>query len=78
MISAGRLSKLVTFKEAGEFVTKLISQDGPIAFIETTTQTKIFGEDANRCLLFSVDEGPEQTKAIIDCLAARKRCEYAR
>ena len=70
MISAGKLSKLIPMKIGGKFVTQRIEQPGPIAFIETTTLTKIFDEDANRCLLLSADERTEQTKAVINCLAA--------
>ncbi len=38
---------------------------GPIAFIESTTHTKIFDEDANRCLLLGTDESREQTERIV-------------
>lgn len=70
MISGGRLTKLVPMKEGGKIVTQTIDQPGPIAFIETTTLSKIFDEDANRCLLLSADERQQQTSAIIDRLAA--------
>lgn len=70
MIESGRLSKAVPVKEGDRMVTKLIEQQGPIAYLETTTLDKIFGEDANRCLLLNTDEGAEQTRLIIDATAA--------
>src|SRR5262249_22984061 len=67
MLSSGRLSKLMPVKgEGGLIETRLIEQDGPIAYVETTTLTRIFDEDVNRCLLLNTDEQPEQTKKIID------------
>ena len=65
MLSGGRLSKLMPSKVGGEIVTKMIEQEGPIAFVESTTLTDIFNEDLNRCLLLHPDESSEQTKRII-------------
>jgi hypothetical protein len=69
MISEGRLSKLLPVKKDGRPETVLVEQDGPIAYIETTTLTKIFNEDANRCILLTSDETPEQTRRILSTLA---------
>ncbi|MCC7387329.1 MAG: hypothetical protein IT431_01030 [Phycisphaerales bacterium] len=69
MLSSGKLSKLMPVKVGGQIETKFIEQDGPIAYIESTTVTKIFEEDANRCLLLQTDERPEQTKRIYAALA---------
>ena len=71
MISAGRLVKLMPVKTGGEIETKAIIQDGPVAFVESTTLGKVFDEDANRCLLLTTDERTEQTRRIILSLAAR-------
>src|SRR5205085_10360831 len=71
MITSGRLSKLMPVKMGGQIVTKLIEQDGPIAFIESTTLPKVFDEDANRCLTLYTDERPEQTRLIVQTLAER-------
>ncbi len=72
MISAGRLVKLMPEKTSGgEIVTRQISQEGPIAFVETTTMTSIFDEDANRCVLLHTDERQEQTRRILGTLSAR-------
>lgn len=70
MLSAGRLSKLVTMKVDGAMKTVLIEQEGPIAYVESTTLTKLFNEDANRCIILNTDERPEQTRRIIQNIAA--------
>jgi hypothetical protein len=70
MQSSGRLSKLMPVKDGGTVKTVLIEQEGPIAFIESTTLTQVFDEDENRCLELRTDEGPEQTAKIIAQTAA--------
>jgi hypothetical protein len=69
MLSEGRLSKMLPIKKDGRPETVLVEQDGPIAYVETTTLTKIFNEDANRCILLTSDETPEQTRRILTTLA---------
>ena len=69
MLSGGRLSKLLPVKTNGRPQTILVEQDGPIAYVETTTLTTLFAEDANRCILLSSDEQPEQTRRILATLA---------
>jgi hypothetical protein len=73
MISAGRLSKLLPVKEGNELVTRLIEQEGPIAYVESTTLAKVFDEDATRCLTLHTDERKEQTGNIIYTTAARSQ-----
>jgi hypothetical protein len=71
MLSAGKLSKLMPMRvEGNQIETRLIEQDGPIAYIESTTLTKVDEEDANRCIMLHTDERPEQTRRIIRQLAA--------
>jgi hypothetical protein len=53
MLSSGRLSKLMPMKVGGEIVSLLIEQEGPIAYVETTTMDMVFAEDENRCLSYS-------------------------
>jgi hypothetical protein len=69
MLETGKLSKAVTVKEQDRLVTRLIEQEGPIAYVETTTLTAVFDEDANRCLLLNTDESAEQTQRIITATA---------
>jgi hypothetical protein len=69
MLSAGRLSKLMPVKEGKEIVTRMIEQEGPIAFVESTTLSRVFEEDANRCIMLSTDERRVQTKTIMRRLA---------
>lgn len=71
MIEAGRLSKAVPLKlNDGSLTTELIEQEGPISFIETTTLSCIFEEDANRCLLLQTDECENQTRRILEATAS--------
>lgn len=71
MLSAGRLSKMMPVKVNGSMRSELVTQDGPIAYSESTTLAQIFDEDANRCILVSTDERERQTATIIEALAAR-------
>lgn len=73
MLSSGKLTKLITAKIDGKFVTDCIDQQGPIAFIESTTKNHIFNEDANRCLMLHTDDGNEQTRRVNQYMAKRHR-----
>jgi hypothetical protein len=71
MLSSGKLRKLVTIRsESGGLETRYVTQDGPIAYLDTTTQQAIFEEDATRMLSLATDESPEQTAAIMKLQAA--------
>ncbi|MCL4205539.1 MAG: hypothetical protein KJ000_23910 [Pirellulaceae bacterium] len=71
MLSAGRLSKLLPVKDGARLITELVQQDGPIAYIESTTLTTIFEEDLNRCLLVATDDRQEQTRRVVEKVAER-------
>jgi hypothetical protein len=65
MLTAGRLSKLLPLKIGDRMETVLIEQEGPVAFVETTTLGTVFDEDENRALPLCTDERPEQTRRIL-------------
>ncbi len=65
MLSSGELKKLVTLKRGDGLETVTIRQEGPIAYLETTTMEQIFDEDATRLMSLVADESPSQTAAII-------------
>jgi hypothetical protein len=69
MISAGRLSKLMPMKTPDGLETVLIEQEGPIAFVESTTLGEVFAEDENRALPLYTDERPEQTRRVLTAMA---------
>ena len=72
--ASSKLSKLITSKGAdGQLVTIHIELEGPISYVETTTNAKVFDEDANRCLTLFTDERPGQTERIVKTLAAKYR-----
>ena len=70
MIESGRLSKAVPVKEHDRMTTQVIEQEGPIAYVETTSLGQLFDEDANRCLLLATDEQEAQTRRILTATAA--------
>jgi hypothetical protein len=71
MLSSGKLTKLMPMKVEGRTLeTVQIEQDGPIAYVESTTLTKVFDEDANRSIKLHTDEQPKQTRRILTTLAA--------
>jgi hypothetical protein len=65
MMSRGYLDKYVPGRGEGGIVTLHIHQEGPIAYLETTTQQEIFEEDATRMLSLATNESSEQTAAIM-------------
>lgn len=71
MLSSGRLVKLMPEKGPDGIVTRTIEQEGPIAFVESTTLGSIFEEDRNRCILIHTDETREQTRRILAYTARR-------
>ena len=69
MLESGSLSKAVSVKEEGQWATKLLVQEGPIAYTETTSMGVVFEEDANRCLLLDTDSSREQTRRVLAGIA---------
>lgn len=65
MLSSGRLTKQVAICDGDGPRTETVEQEGPIAYIESTTAQCLFEEDANRCLILRPDERPEQTRTIL-------------
>jgi hypothetical protein len=70
MLSSGKLSKMMPVKTGNAIETILIEQEGPIAYVESTTLNNVFEEDANRCLMVQTDERAEQTQRIIKAAAS--------
>jgi hypothetical protein len=73
MLSERRISTHTTIKDQdGKFKAVKVEQEGPIAFVQTTTLASrlIFPEDRNRALLFNIDDSQEQTREIINQIAA--------
>lgn len=70
MLASGELSKAVTEHRGSRNETVLIHQFGPISYAESTTSATIDDEDANRTLLLSTDESAEQTRRVVDAIAA--------
>ena len=64
--SEGELTIASTGKDpvTGNLITQQYRVEGPVALLVTTTARDIDEELMNRCLVLSVDEGREQTRAI--------------
>lgn len=64
--SEGQLTIASTGKDAatGQMVTKEYKVEGPVMILTTTTAIDIDEELLNRCIVLSVDESREQTRAI--------------
>jgi hypothetical protein len=52
-------------EETGVPRTKLITVQGPVAYIETSTRKHIDPQNLNRCFEITMDESPEQTARIL-------------
>ena len=60
------ISKLVTHKDSkGNLKTIVVEVHGPICLSGTTTQERLYEDNANRCLLLYLDSSPEQQAAIM-------------
>jgi DNA primase len=64
--SRQRLSQAVPIKDpaTGQIVTKFFTVEGPVAYLETTTNPKINHENATRCFEITLDESEAQTQRI--------------
>jgi hypothetical protein len=76
MISDGVLRIAVAGKdESGNMVTHHVEQPGPIAYVESTTlgSGEIFDEDRTRFLFLCCNESEEQSRAIVQRMAAEAK-----
>jgi len=75
--SEGELTMASTGKDAatGNLVTQTYRVEGPVALLLTTTARDLDEELMNRCLVLSVDEGREQTRAIHERQRQRRTLE---
>jgi hypothetical protein len=66
--SRRRLSQATVEKnaETGRMFTRHYEVEGPIAYLETTTSSRINHENATRCFEIHLDESEEQTRRIHD------------
>ena len=75
--SEGELTIASTGKDpvSGNLITQQYRVEGPVALLLTTTARDIDEELMNRCLVLSVDEGREQTRAIHQLQRDRRTLE---
>lgn len=80
LISAKKLVIESTIKNplTGTLTTQVNTVHGPTAVFQTTTQPDIDAETRSRFIITSVDESPEQTKAILEAQRNRHTLEGLR
>ena len=64
--SRQKLTQAVPLKDpaTGKISTQILTVEGPVAYLETTTDAKIHHENATRCFEITLDETAEQTRRI--------------
>ena len=64
--SRAKLTQAVVIKDpqTGKMSTKTFVVEGPIAYLETTTDNRLNHENATRCFEINLDESAEQTRKI--------------
>jgi hypothetical protein len=71
LISEGRLRYPVVQKvDKGGMATVTVEKNGPVAFLVTTTKAALHPENETRMLSLEVDDSEEQTKRVLDKVAA--------
>jgi DNA primase catalytic core len=80
LISAKKLVIESTIKNplTGQLTTQVNTVNGPTAVFQTTTRPDIDAETRSRFILTSVDESPEQTRAILEAQRHRHTLEGLR
>ena len=65
--SRQRLTQAVPLKDplTGKITTHILTVEGPVAYLETTTDPRINHENATRCFEITLDESEEQTERIL-------------
>ena len=65
--SRHKLTQAVPLKDplTGKITTHILTVEGPVAYLETTTDPRINHENATRCFEITLDESEEQTERIL-------------
>ena len=66
LITKKSITKAIPMKDqvTGQIKTVTIKVNGPISFVETTTNGELNPENLNRCFVVAIDESEEQTRLI--------------
>jgi hypothetical protein len=71
LMSAGRLDYPTCQKLGdGQILTVMITKEGPVSFLVTTTKAKLHPENETRMLSLEIDDSERQTKAVLRKIAA--------
>lgn len=69
LMSEGRISYPTVQKVGNELVTVTIEKNGPVAFLVTTTKSKLHPENETRMLSLEIDDSKQQTKNVMSKVA---------
>jgi hypothetical protein len=69
LMSEGRIRYPTVQKVGNELVTTTIEKNGPVAFLVTTTKSKLHPENETRMLSLEIDDSEVQTRKVLDKVA---------
>ena len=69
LMSEGRISYPTVQKIGGELITVPIEKSGPVAFLITTTKSKLHPENETRMLSLEIDDSENQTRKVLGKIA---------
>lgn len=72
LLSEGRLEHRMTDKTDGSIVGRHVVKEGPTGLIITTTRVSLHPENETRLISISANDTREQTRAVLDAVAARE------
>lgn len=75
LLSEGRIRYETVEKTQDGLTPKLVEREGPTGLIVTTTWASLHPENETRMLSLTVRDDPDQTRAVLSCLADMVNCE---
>ena len=69
LMSEGRLRYPTVQKVGNDLVAMIIEKNGPVAFLVTTTKSKLHPENETRMLSLEIDDSEKQTKSVLGKVA---------
>jgi hypothetical protein len=69
LMSAGRLTHTMTIKRGNDYESVIVTKEGPVAFMVTTTKNALHPENETRMLSIELDDSEEQTGRVLNKVA---------
>lgn len=77
LMSESRISYPTVQKVGGELVAVTIEKEGPVAFLVTTTKSKLHPENETRMLSLEIDDSEKQTRSVLSKVAQVEGLNYS-